>query len=907
MRFLTLPLLLGAEVTTGGADLRADEMRQDNATQRAVAEGHVVARMGSLILHCPRLDYDGKTRQMVLSGPIFAIDAKNVLIARRAEVDLETEGVTLYGVRLVQKTAVSPETLARAETVEQALHSGRTIAVVTGEEVVRRGPGHYSMRDLSMSPCDCPDPGGACVPDWAVRAPSADVHAGEYTLLDVPTIRVHDVPVLVLPILYMPLAKRRTGFLLPHLSWQHQNGFLIDEPFFLTLGDSYDLTATLGYITGAPQIASGGFGPGANGVKGVRTSLEFRYAPDPETYGRFFTTLLNDENSDFVAAPGQTPSDPNGYIAYRRGLRGSLHETQDQYFADGSGDHLDINLVTDARLTSQLTTDILYATVPATRSSASAFYRQSDFLVTGQALVFQDFYGAFGSDNVHRLLFGSGSPRTLAELPVINLDVAELPLGRSPFHFDLQTSFASFFTPGSPYDLINVSQSSLANPVVPPAPGASTLYYQGRPGMLRLDALPSLAVDVPRNAYVNGSLRLSLRGDLWLFESAPVSTTLTGPQLGQFGARGYPIIDLQLGTEISRTFGEGSARLRHTIDPLLDLRAIPVQGLAGTVAPLWLSPGTPIQDHYTGSTIGYSQPLVYDQIDAAAGLSYPGKPGSTASIAASSSPAGLAQGDLHLLQTLHAPRGDQFVSLDVGEYFDDSGFEATYGRRSPSPTGRCMSSGLRHLPQPREPLPADVGVQPDDESCDERSACAAALGRGRRADRRDGHPRGQQCTGDLLARRRRPGPRDCPRRWMPSSREDRARRRSTLAAPRHQPEPPSPPTRARGGTDQPACLDQLFALRQPGQPDHRRGGLRVRPALSLIHADATAVVQPPERRCAAGALGGFLPDLEPRGDRRRRGNGVLVEADGRGSRSSLRGSRSELPEIGREVPRHAPG
>jgi hypothetical protein len=678
---LVSSMLLGAEVTAGNIELHADEVRQDLGAQLSVAEGHVVVRMGTLIVHCPRLDYDGKAREMLLSGPIFAIDGKNILIARSARIGLDNEAVTLSGVRLVQKTGLSPERLAQAETLEQALHTGRTISIVTGEELARVGPGHYTMRDLSVSPCDCPDPGGACVPDWAVRAPSADVHAGEYSLLDVPTVRLHDVPVLVLPVLYMPLAKRRTGFLLPHLSWQHQNGFLIDEPFFLTLGDSYDLTATLGYITGAPQ--NGGLGPGANGVKGFRTSLEFRYAPNEATYGRLIGSLLDDQNSDFV------PTN-EGTVAYRRGLRGTLRETQDQYFANGTGDHLDINLVSDARLTSQLTTDILYATVPATRSTASAFWRQNDFLLTGDALLFQDFYGAFGPDNVHRLLFGAESPRTLAELPVVTVQVAEIPIGRGPFYFDLQASIGSFLTPGSPYDLINVNQSSLSNPPVPPAPGGACVvppgggqcvpvYFQGRPGVLRLDALPSIAVDAPKNPILNGSLRLSARGDVWIFETAPVAPTLTGPQSGQIGARGYPIVDLQLGTEISRTFGEGNGRLRHTIQPMIDLRSIPFQGFAGTVPPLWLTPGTPIQDHYTGATIGYSQPLIYDQIDAAAGFYRPVGTIPGASISPSSTPGGLSQGDLHLLQTLRAP-GGQNLSLDVGEYFDGAGFEATYWR-----------------------------------------------------------------------------------------------------------------------------------------------------------------------------------------------------------------------------------
>jgi hypothetical protein len=189
-----------------------------------------------------------------------------------------------------------------------------------------------------------------------------------------------------------------------------------------------------------------------------------------------------------------------------------------------------------------------------------------------------------------------------------------------------------------------------------------------------------------------------------------VGPGMTGSADSQVGARVYPILDLQVGTEISRTFGEGADRWRHTIDPKLDLRAIPAQGFAGTVPPLWLSPGMgiPIQDHYTGSTVGYTQPLPYDAIDFAAGYSYPSQaPGNSPAIQSGATPGGLAQGDLHLEQTLRSVRGQRF-SLDVGEYFDGAGPEATYARFAfaDGPVRGSAFGSYQNHPNPCPPLSA---------------------------------------------------------------------------------------------------------------------------------------------------------------------------------------------------------
>ncbi len=699
--------------------LTSDQMEEDSQHHLAVARGHVLLRTGTLILHADELFYDVSSNHFEIRTPLFGVDGTTLITASRAAgtlgAGLGSEALTLNDVRIEEFQWLPPDIGLRAQSAAEVRRAGHLIMAVEGKLLKQLGPEHYELDQVRVSPCACPE-AGKCRPDWALAASRADIHSGSYALLDAPVLRLSDFPVPLLrpPLLYVPLSHRRSGFLLPHLYWQAQNGFLIDEPFYLVLGESADLTLTAGDITGATEhlgtvtppgqtaAVPGGTitGSGAGGVRGPRASAEFRYAPAEGTTGRVLATAIDDLNHDLDATG----------VARQRGFRGILHALQVQDLGPRDGDRFDLDLVSDARLTGQLTTDLLFAQIPATRSSAFAFHRSDDWLFTLDGVYLQDFQGDFAASNTHGLLFGHGAPSTIARLPALTADLAEVPIGRSPVQFAFTGSLlrdgplAAYdsLALAPPLSVFNPNPAALL-PAYTLAPGEA--IQQARVAMERLDLDPTVSLPWAFGRFATASLSASWRHDVWLFENNPLPADLSGAgqSFSQAGTRGYPVLDLELGSELSRTFGSGDSQVRHSIAPQLDLRAIPFQLMDGTVPPLWVVPvNGRVYDHSTTLPVAGFLPLPYDEIDTAAGLTSPSRtaPGS---LSASTTPGGIAQGVLHVDQRIRTHAGEVF-GLDVGEDFDGAGGEATYATAS-ARAGAFHAAGFvdwsnRELPCP---------------------------------------------------------------------------------------------------------------------------------------------------------------------------------------------------------------
>jgi LPS-assembly protein len=689
--------------------LTADQMEEDEQRHLAVAQGHVLLRSGTLVLHTDRLLYDVPSDTFEIPGPLFGIDGTTLITATRATGGLADGGsaVTLENVRIEEFQWLPPDLALRAGSAAEVRRQGRLVMAVDGKRLKQTGPSRYELDGVRVSPCACPET-GTCRPDWALAATRADVHSGDYALLIAPELRISDLPVPLLrpPLLYVPLSHRRSGFLLPHFYWQAQNGFLIDEPYYLTLGESYDLTFSAGYITGATEIIppAGSLipigGSGANGVHGPRASAEFRYAPVAGTTGRVLFTAIDDFNHDL----------DSNLVAEQRGFRGILHALQVQDVGSNDGDRFDLNLVSDARLTGQLTTDLLYSQIPATRSSAFAFHRSHDWDLTLDGAFLQDFQGDFAASNTHALLFGPGAPSTIARLPALTAQLAESSVGHTPLRFSFVGSLVRDGPLGSPYDSLSLGPAGLG----PLCSGLQTSFTlapcesvsRARVAMERLDLNPALSLPWAFGQFATARLSVAWRQDGWLFEDNPLPANLSGPSQGfsQAGTRGYPVMDLELGTQISRDFGSGDGRVKHSIAPQVELRSIPFQVMAGTVPPLWLiPPGGAIYDHATTLPIARVTPLPYDEIDTAAGLTQPRAGTFPGSLAAATAPGGISQGAIHLDQRLRTHAGE-VLRLDVGENFDGAGFESTYatlsGRVGPFHGAGYLDWSDRPLPCP---------------------------------------------------------------------------------------------------------------------------------------------------------------------------------------------------------------
>ena len=146
----------------------------------------------------------------------------------------------------------------------------------------RENARRIQIEDADFTLCDC---GPDSDPSWLIKAGSVDVDIDERATLwwpkfafNPPGVGLVTVP-LPTPALSIPIARRAAGFLAPMVQVLTFPYPTVDLPFFLPLGQSYDLTLSPGLRTdwGAPRVG-----------------LRFRYAPETKLSGEFGVAWTHD-------------------------------------------------------------------------------------------------------------------------------------------------------------------------------------------------------------------------------------------------------------------------------------------------------------------------------------------------------------------------------------------------------------------------------------------------------------------------------------------------------------------------------------------------------------------------------------------------------------------------------------
>lgn len=421
---------------------------------------------------------------------------------------------------------------------------GKNALRLDAEAIERRGD-EFRARSLRLTSCSC---SGTNCPAWSLGASSASVTPGQGALLWWPTFRIRDVPVLIFPVLYVPLSARRTGLLFPKIEFASSGGFGVDLPFFLALGQSYDLTFTLGFLT-KPLLSLSSSSVQRESAWGPRGSIEFRYAPATSTDGRVKLSGILDRGFE-TAGEGRE----------RRGLRGELVMNHRSRFAHGLGIFADVAAVSDARYLSDVSDNLLASATSYLPSRLRGFWRQGDFELTLATGWFQDLStarsGLFPSESP---LFGPDSPASY-QRPALFL--AQMPLRRIAGPLQLGAELlVSHLRPIAPGGALTEGRLLASVRSTEPAD-----FF----ALTRIDLSPRLYLPFLRRGLLRGELTVGARGDFSAY--TPV---LTGEGDAWNDAWARAFADLRLSTEISRIFGadgdEGA--LRHAISPSLQLRA----------------------------------------------------------------------------------------------------------------------------------------------------------------------------------------------------------------------------------------------------------------------------------------------------------------------------------------------
>jgi LPS-assembly protein len=353
--------------------VEAGEVEYDVAPGRGRATGGVTLRRGAVTLRAGSATYDRGTGEIDAAGGVLLLEPGRVLAASAMHLVLDGPFEARDVVAFLKD---APLDLSRCHTLEEARAAGRTRVEVGGRAVRGEGERSFEVERARITLCDC----GGGAPSWEIRARRAGVTPGKGAFLTLPVFYVtprflfihRPVPVLVLPILYLPLGERQTGLLLPDVTTSGVGGIAVAEPLFVTLGRSFDATLTPRYAFGpsAGALASQG-----RGVKGLGLDLELRWAPAEDARGQLRVFEQHSVIDLWPAGVARPPGMNRLAVSF----------AHDQRLSDAVYLKLEGAVLDDALYLQDFTGDALLRAADYRRSALAIEHRADDVLLEADA------------------------------------------------------------------------------------------------------------------------------------------------------------------------------------------------------------------------------------------------------------------------------------------------------------------------------------------------------------------------------------------------------------------------------------------------------------------------------------------------------------------------------------------
>ena len=325
--------------------------------------------------------------------------------------------------------------------------TGRNQAVMHGH-VERLDKDHIRLLEGDLTLCDC---GADARPSWRFDGSEIDAWLGDRVTIWWPQVRINAFGLGLLPItpplapLSLPLARRAHGFLPPE--WQLFNGALptLDLPYFVPLGDSWDIKLTPGIRTDWGTWKAHPFG--IHTVGAPRLGGRLRYAPWVGTQGTLILQLTHDgahgmatsvQRTEIIAGADTSTPQAQSMDAQRRALvdRISLdwkHRTHLMRNGQGLDWVVDARWVSDDLVNSDflLAIDERLASYIASRSEAAWRTASGGVLLGADMMLRLDSLapGPGGSPLPLYSNLGGAERGTLHRGPYFGLQSGVLPLG----------------------------------------------------------------------------------------------------------------------------------------------------------------------------------------------------------------------------------------------------------------------------------------------------------------------------------------------------------------------------------------------------------------------------------------------------------------------------------------------
>jgi lipopolysaccharide assembly outer membrane protein LptD (OstA) len=231
-----------------------------------------------------QIDYYTDTRRLIATGHVVVITPGSHISADKADLDTRNRTGIFYNAFGTVAVSTGSDVPASGAANSSALFGGQEpIAYFYGETVERTGPDTYKITRGGFTTCVQP------TPRWEAVTSTATMKVDRYAVLRNAVLKVKNVPLLYLPVMYYPIPRddRATGFLMPVWGHSDYRGLSVSNAFFWAIDRSQDMTfvhdwmpsAGQGYGTEYRMIA----GPGTDGL--VRLyRLNERGTPDRDAH-----------------------------------------------------------------------------------------------------------------------------------------------------------------------------------------------------------------------------------------------------------------------------------------------------------------------------------------------------------------------------------------------------------------------------------------------------------------------------------------------------------------------------------------------------------------------------------------------------------------------------------------------
>ncbi|MCP9449925.1 MAG: LPS assembly protein LptD [Nitrospira sp.] len=357
------------------------ESRQDQEVYEA--EGSVVVRYGAVTLTADRVTIHMLPGVLTASGHVHLTDPQTDLTAERLELNVNTEaGVVIHG----------------------RLFASSTNSYVTGRLFQRFSDSHYRVKEGSFTNCDAQE---GEVPAWRLKFEDLDARIGDTLSFSRGWFCVNDVPLIPVPGFTYPLTRRKTGLLIPVVSYDNRFGFHAQASFYWAINPSQDLTI-------APKYYSN---------LGYGSDFDYRYVLNRQSRGQWHVGYLQQTELPNVAGVSQTED--------VKRARATITGSHTQMFSDTLLLRANVGFVTDPNYFQQLSNSGTLRASPSNESN----------LLATQRLPYGNLY------LLGRYLqpLQAGGRDTFQRLPEAGYNLPEVPLFNSPLLFGAEGNFVNFY------------------------------------------------------------------------------------------------------------------------------------------------------------------------------------------------------------------------------------------------------------------------------------------------------------------------------------------------------------------------------------------------------------------------------------------------------------------------------